>query len=56
MSISTKNLKRSRPEDLRRFAKWLNLKHIDEMSHRNLAKLVRWLITRREKRERGLTL
>ncbi len=46
-------LKRAKPDDLKRLARWLRLRDIDEMSHRQLAKLVHWLLTRREKRERG---
>jgi hypothetical protein len=41
-------------DSLRRLAKWLGLKRdIDVMSKRQLVRLIRWLITRRDKRERG---
>lgn len=52
-SLSKSSLKQAKPEALIRLARWLGLKRIDGMSHRQLANLVRWLITRREKRERG---
>jgi hypothetical protein len=51
--LEKRHLKRSKPENLKRFARWLKLRDIDEMSHRQLANLVFWLITRKEKRERG---
>ena len=54
--LEKRHLKRSKPEDLKRFARWLKLRDIDKMSHRQLANLVFWLITRREKRERGWIL
>lgn len=52
--LEKRHLKRAKPEDLRRFARWLGLKHdIDTMSHRQLANLVFWLLGRQQKRERG---
>jgi len=52
--LEKRHLKRAKPEDLRRLARWLGLKHnIDTMSQRQLASLVFWLLGRREKRERG---
>ena len=51
--LEKRHLKRAKPEALIRFARWLGLKHIDGMSHRQLANLVHWLITRKDKRERG---
>lgn len=47
-------LRRAQPDDLRRLARWLKLHNIDDMSHRQLVKLVYWLLTRKDKRERGL--
>lgn len=38
-------LLKAKPEYLIRLAKWLHL-HIDGMSHRHIAKLVYWRITR----------
>jgi hypothetical protein len=55
MKIKRKHLKGMRPETLRRFALWLGLKWIDGMSHRQLANLVMWLLTRHEKKLRGMT-
>jgi len=52
-SLTKSQLRRAKPEALVRFARWLKLRNIDEMSHRQLASLVHWLITRRDKRERG---
>jgi hypothetical protein len=55
--LEKRHLKRAKPENLRRLARWLGLRHdIDTMSHRQLAKLVHWLLTRREKRYSGLTV
>jgi hypothetical protein len=51
--LEKRHLRRAKPEDLVRLARWLGLKYIDGMSHRQLAKLVHWLITRREKKLRG---
>ena len=47
-------LKKAKPEDVIRLAKWLKLR-IDGMSHRQVIKLIYWLITREDKRKRGLT-
>ena len=55
--LDKRHLKRAKPENLRRFARWLGLKHnIDTMSQRQLANLVFWLLGRRDKRERGFIL
>ena len=44
-------------ENVRRLAKWLGLRHnIDDMSKRQLASLIFWLITRRDKKLRGLVV
>ena len=43
------------PAGLRRLARWLKLR-TEGMSERQVVNLVWWLITRREKKERGLTL
>jgi len=51
--IEKRHLKRARPEALVRLARWLGLRRIEEMSHRQLSRLVHWLITRRDKRARG---
>jgi hypothetical protein len=41
------DLKRSKHENLLRLAQFLKLKYgLEDMSHRQLAKLVRWRITR----------
>jgi len=50
--ISKATLKAARPENLRRLAKWIGLHVPDDMSHNQLAKLVYWRITRREKQYR----
>jgi hypothetical protein len=47
-------LRQAKPDDLRRLARWLKLRNIDDMSQRQLVKLVYWLLTRKDKRERGL--
>jgi hypothetical protein len=54
MKIKRSTLKKAKPENLLRLAKYLKLR-TDGMSHRNVSKLIYWLLTRREKRERGLT-
>jgi hypothetical protein len=46
-------LMKAKPENLKRLANFLKLK-TDGMSHRQIVKLVRWLLTRREKRIRNL--
>ena len=52
--LEKRHLKRAKHSDLKRLARWLGLKHnIDEMSQRQLASLVFWLLGRRAKRERG---
>lgn len=56
MIIKVKTLKQANHNDVKRFATWLKLKHIDSMSHRQLCKLIHWLLTRREKRQRNLIL
>jgi len=43
--ITKSDLKKSKPENLIRLANWLKL-HIEGMSHRQIAKLVWWRITR----------
>lgn len=54
MEIHRRHLKKARPEDVRRLARWLKLRNIDEMSDRQLISLLHWLFTRREKKQRGL--
>jgi len=54
MRISTSILKKCKPENVRRLAKWLKVKHLDSMSHRQLCAFLGWLFSRREKREKGL--
>jgi len=54
MEIRRRHLKRARPEDVRRLARWLKVKNIDQMSDRQLISFLHWLFTRREKRARGL--
>ncbi len=56
MKVRKRHLMKARPEDVRRLARSLSIKHIDEMSHRQLCKLLHWLFTRQEKRERGMIL
>lgn len=52
--LEKRHLKRAKHDDVKRLANWLGLKYnIDTMSQRQLANLVFWLITRRDKRERG---
>lgn len=45
MSINKSDLKKSKPENVIRLAKWLRL-HIDGMSLRQIIKLIYWRITR----------
>lgn len=49
LCISKKNLKKAKPENVKRLARWLGL-HIDGMSDRQIVKLVWWRITRHHKR------
>ena len=52
--IKTSTLRKSKPENLLRLAKFLKL-HTDGMSHRQIASLIHWLLTRQDKRRRNLT-
>lgn len=52
--ITKRQLRKARPKDVRRLARWLHVRNIDTMSHRQLIKFLHWLFTRRERRERGL--
>jgi hypothetical protein len=54
MTIKIQTLKRANHNDVKRFAAWLKLKHVDSMSHGQLCRLIYWLLTRREKRQRNL--
>ena len=40
--------------NVRRLARWLRVRHIDDMSDRQLIRFLDWLFKRREKRERGM--
>lgn len=53
--MSRKTLRAATPENLIRLGKWLKLDTDAVVSHKQLAKLVYWRITRDEKRRRGLT-
>lgn len=53
--MKTATLKKAKPENVVRLAKWLKL-DIDGMSHRHIVKLVKWRITRHKKREMGLII
>ncbi len=54
--ITKSQLRRAKHENVKRLARALGLKRdIDTMSHRQLAALVYWRLTREEKRLRGLT-
>lgn len=55
MKIRRRTLMKSSPENVRRLAASLRVRHVEEMSHRQLCSFLHWLFTRREKRERGLT-
>lgn len=54
--LSKKNLKKAKPDNIRRLARWLKLKNTEEMSIRQHISLLNWYFTRPEKRRRGLTL
>jgi hypothetical protein len=47
--ITKSDLRKAKPENVRRLAKWLDL-HIDGMSDRQVIKLVHWYLTRRRYR------
>jgi len=53
--VARRHLKKARPENVRRLAKWLKVGRLDEMSDRQLVKFLDWLFKRPEKRARGLT-
>jgi hypothetical protein len=54
--ITKSQLRKARPENVVRLARWLKIRNIDTMSHRQLIRILDWLFKRREKRERGMTL
>lgn len=53
MNITIQSLKKAKPDNIIRFAKWLKLR-IDDMSIRQMIKLINWRLGRRHKRERGM--
>lgn len=55
MKIRRRHLLDSKPENVRRLARWYRLRDIDNMSHRQLCALLYWLFSRREKRARAMT-
>ena len=55
MLLSRHILRKAKPENLIRLAKWLKL-HIDGISHRQIVNLVYWRITRQSKRDKGMLL
>lgn len=54
--MSKGTLRKAKPADLIRLGKWLKLDTDAVISHNQLANLIHWLITRHDKRSRGLTL
>ncbi len=52
--ISKRQLRKAKPEDVRRLARWLKIKHIDTMSHRQLIRLLDWLFKRPAKKRMGM--
>jgi len=52
--MSKKSLRQAKPEDVRRLARWLKIKDIDKMSHRQLIRMLDWLFKRAEKKRRGM--
>lgn len=52
--VRKKDLRRARAEDVIRLARWLKLRDIDTMSHRQLIRLLDWLFKRPEKRARNI--
>lgn len=52
--IAKRHMREARPEDVRRLARWLNIRHIDTMSHRQLISLLDWLFRRPQQRMRGM--
>jgi len=53
--ITKKNLRKSRPENIRRLADFLKIRDTDQMSDRQLIKFLAWYFSRADKRSRGLT-
>lgn len=43
-----------RPGTIRRLARWLKMKHLDEMSDRQVIRLLDWYFKRRDKKMRGM--
>jgi hypothetical protein len=52
--LSKSNLRKARKEDVVRLARWLKLRNIDTMSHRQLINLLDWLFKRPILRMRNL--
>lgn len=53
MNIKIRHLKKSKPDNIIRLAKWLHLK-IDGMSLRQIIKLINWRLGRARKRAAGM--
>ena len=51
--MKKRHLMRSKPEDVLRLARFLGLKRLDAMSHRQRCYLIMWLLKRREKKAAG---
>lgn len=52
--FSKETLRQVKPENLRRLARMLKVRDLDQMSDRQVVRFMRWLLTRAEKRRRGL--
>lgn len=52
--IDKQDLKNAKPEDVRRLAKFMNVKGIDEMSDRQLIKFLTWYFKRPRMRLRNM--
>jgi len=50
--LTKAELRSAKPENVRRLAKFLRLRGVDEMSDKQVIRLILWLLKRCEKRER----
>lgn len=54
--MSKEHMRRAKqPDAVRRLARWLKMRNVDEMSDRQVIRLLDWYFKRRDKKMRGMT-
>lgn len=53
--IDKRDLRKAKPEDLRRLAKFIDVKGLDEMSDKQLIKFLAWYYKRPAMRQRNMS-